>query len=129
MKLSRLLLSLSFAAALTAHPMGQSSVSHYTRITVDSHGADLLYILDLAETRAAELLHDWKLNWTSPREQLESKASEQAQSWTRNLRVTVDGRSVVPQFVSADLAIAEGVRIAARLRLPVSAGKLEFDDG
>jgi nickel/cobalt transporter (NicO) family protein len=133
MKLSRLLLSLIIAAALRAHPMGNFSVSHYSRIQVGSRGAELLYILDLAEIPTFELLQKWKLERSSP--QLQSKSAEQAREWTRNLRITMNGRSVAPQFQGADLAVADGAgglpvaRITSRLRLPVSAGKLEFEDG
>jgi ABC-type nickel/cobalt efflux system permease component RcnA len=113
--------------------MGNFSVSHYTKIIVDGRGADLLYVLDLAEIPTFELLQKWKLERSSP--ELKAKAVEQAREWTRNLKVTVDGRDVYPQFQGADLTVADGAggravaRIATKLRLPVSAGKLEFEDG
>src|SRR5215467_13454164 len=47
MKFFRLLLSLTAMGALIAHPMGNFSVSHYTKISVGARGADLLYVLDL----------------------------------------------------------------------------------
>src|SRR5262249_46179587 len=72
MKLSRLLLSLAVAAALMAHPMGNFSVNHYTKISVDARGADLLYVLDLAELPTFELLQKWQLERTSP--ELKKKA-------------------------------------------------------
>src|SRR5882724_34597 len=135
MKLSRLLLSLSMGVALMAHPMGNFSVSHYTRIAVGSRGADLLYVLDLAEIPTLETLQRWKMERSSPREELERKAAEQAREWVKHLKITVNGRDVAAQFLSADLTISDGAgglpvtRIATKLRLPVSAGKLEFEDG
>jgi nickel/cobalt transporter (NicO) family protein len=135
MKLSRLLLSLAFAAALIAHPMGNFSVNHYTRIAVGPRGADLLYVLDLAEIPTFEILKQWRLERSSPREELDRKAAEQAREWTRHLKITANGRGVAPQVQSAGLVFADGAgglpvtRIEARLRLPVSAGKLEFEDG
>ena len=132
MKLSRVLLSVALAGVLCAHPMGNFSVSHYTKIAVDGRGADVLYILDLAEIPTFELLQKWKLERSSP--ELKAKASEQAREWTKNLKITVDGRSVYPRFEGAEVTVADGAgglpvaRIAARLRLPVSAGKLEFED-
>src|SRR5689334_21498351 len=135
MKLNRLLLSLALGAALWAHPMGNFSVSHYTRISVGPKGADLLYVLDLAEIPTFELLRQWKLERTSPQAELEHKAAEQAREWSRNLKITANGRAVKPLFERADLTISNGAgalvvsRIAARMKLPVSAGKLEFEDG
>jgi nickel/cobalt exporter len=134
MKLSRLSLSLLLGVALSAHPMGNFSVNHYTRIAVGPRGADLLYVLDLAEIPTFEILQRWKLERSSPRVDLERKAAEEARDWARHLKVTVNGRDVAPQFQSAQLTLADGAgglpvtRIAARLRLPVAAGKLEFED-
>lgn len=109
-------------------------MNHYTRIAVGPRGADLLYVLDLAEIPTFQLLQEWKLERTSPPEDLERKAAAQARDWTHHLKITVNGRNVIPQFQSAELKIADGAggvpiaRIAARLRLPVAAGKLEFED-
>jgi ABC-type nickel/cobalt efflux system permease component RcnA len=134
MKLSRLSLSLVLGVALSAHPMGNFSVNHYTRIAVGPRGADLLYVLDLAEIPTFEILQRWKLERSSPHLELERKAAEEARDWARHLKVTVNGRDVAPQFQSAQLTLADGAgglpvtRIAARLRLPVAAGKLEFED-
>ena len=135
MKLPYLMLSLALGGTLLAHPMGNFSVSHYTRIDVGPWGANLLYVLDLAEIPTFEILRQWKLERSSPQVELERKAAEQAREWTRHLKITANGRTVTPQFQSAELKIADGAgglavaRIAARLRLPVSAGKLEFEDG
>ncbi len=70
MKLSRLSLPLIFGIALSAHPMGNFSVNHYTRIAVGPRGADLLYVLDLAEIPTFEILQQWKLERSSPRAEL-----------------------------------------------------------
>ena len=102
MKLSSILLSLSMGVALLAHPMGNFSVSHYTRIGVGPRGADVLYVLDLAEIPTLEILQRWKLERSSPREELERKAAEQAREWVRHLKITVGGRAVAPQFLGAD---------------------------
>ncbi|MEO7651769.1 MAG: hypothetical protein ABIZ80_14990, partial [Bryobacteraceae bacterium] len=134
MKFARLLLPLCLGTMLSGHPMGNFSVSHYTRIEVTGRGAAVLYVLDLAEIPTFELFQQWKLDRNSPRAELERRATGQARDWVRNLKITVDGRAMVPQFERAELAIADGAgalpvaRIAAHLKLPVAAGKLEFED-
>ena len=45
---------------LWAHPMGNFSVSHYSRIEVTGGGAAIRYVLDLAEIPTFELLQQWK---------------------------------------------------------------------
>src|SRR5260370_35154140 len=130
MKSSRLLLSLASVLALSAHPMGNFSVNHYSRIAVGPRGADVLYVLDLAEIPTFQLLQQWKLERASPKEDLDRQAAAQARDWMHHLKITVNGRDVIPQFQSAELKIADGAGgvpiapIAARLRLPVAPGQL-----
>src|SRR5206468_3362595 len=107
MKLSRLMLSLTLGVALMAHPMGNFSVSHYTNIAVGPRGADLQYVLDLAEIPTFEILRQWKLERSSPQADLDRKAAEQARQWIRHLKITANGRSVMPQFLGAELKISD----------------------
>ena len=60
-----LLLPLSMSAVLWAHPMGNFSVSHYSRIEMSAQGAKIRYILDLAEIPTFQLLQQWKV-WSEP---------------------------------------------------------------
>src|SRR5260370_40472691 len=108
MKSSRLLLSLASVLALSAHPMGNFSVNHYSRIAVGPRGADVLYVLDLAEIPTFQLLQQWKLERASPKEDLDRQAAAQARDWMHHLKITVNGRDVIPQFQSAELKIADG---------------------
>ena len=79
---------LLFAAAVGfAHPMGNFSVSHYARLEVTEQGVQLVYALDLAEIPTFDLLRSWQLERTSPREQLEAKAREQAKLWLKGLQI------------------------------------------
>ena len=58
----RLLLPVFLVSGLLlAHPMGNFSVSHYSRIEVNARGARIRYVLDLAEIPTFELLQEWKL--------------------------------------------------------------------
>jgi len=80
MKLSRLCFRYRWGVALIAHPMGNFSVSHYTdRRGIARRGP--LYVLDLAEIPTLETLQRWKLERSSPREELKRKAAEQAREW------------------------------------------------
>lgn len=120
--------------ALTAHPMGNFSVSHYTRIETGARGAQIRYALDLAEIPTFELLQQWKLEASSPKDQLEAKAAEQAREWAKSLAITVNGRSVAPRVTGTKLHIEPGaggmavMRITSDLHIAAAPGPLTYED-
>jgi nickel/cobalt exporter len=122
------------AVVLMAHPMGNFSINHYSRLEARKGGVELTYALDLAEIPTFELLRDWNLDASSPRAQLEARALEQAKTWAGKLSVTVDGTAVRPEVRTAEVAIADGagnlpvIRITAHATVPGKGGRLEFED-
>jgi nickel/cobalt exporter len=132
----RLLCALTTLACLhlCAHPMGNFSVSHYSRIVPAPNGASIHYVLDLAEIPTFELLQQWNLTQTSPHQELQQHAMAQMRQWARNLSVKVDGKPVTPQLEDTEFVMADGagnmpvLRITARLHVAAEAGKLEYED-
>ncbi|MDQ2946090.1 MAG: hypothetical protein M3Y27_09135 [Acidobacteriota bacterium] len=130
----RILLVVLIASVAQSHPMGNFSVSHYTRIEVKARAVDIIYVLDLAELPTFDLFRQWGLERTSPPADLQRKTVEQARTWAGNLMILSDGRPVKPKFVKADLVVADGAgdlpiaRITSHLRLDVAPGKLEYED-
>jgi nickel/cobalt exporter len=123
------------AAVLWGHPMGNFSVSHYSRVEVSGRGIAVRYVLDLAEIPTFQLLQEWKLEAASPRAELERRAAQQAHEWIRNLRFGVNGREATPRFERAAMQLDKGaggmpiLRIAADLSLAASSGRLTYEDG
>ncbi len=119
------------ACAAWSHPMGNTSVSHFTRVELTPAGASIRYVLDLAEIPAMELLREWKLDPASPPEELERRAAEQAQVWGRALKVQVDGRSVQPRFERASASVSGGptVRVLVDYRIDAAGSSLRYEDG
>src|SRR5215467_9463694 len=121
-------------APLSAHPMGNFSVSHYSRIEVQPDAIAIRYVLDLAEIPTFQLLQEWKLDAASPRAELERRAGEQAREWTKNLKIAVGGRKLALEFERADMVLDKGagglpiLRIASRLKAPASPGKFTYTD-
>ncbi len=117
-----------------AHPMGNFSISHYTRLTPSAGGVTVLYALDLAEIPSFELLREWNLQRESPRRELDAKASEQAKAWLDNVSLTVDGRPVVPLVRRVQFEMADGaaglpvLRIAATAFAAAEPGLLRYED-
>ncbi len=70
--------------AASAHPLGNFTVNHLTRVSISSDRVDVEYILDQAE------IPTFQERRLSPAEQIERKRTEIA----RGLRLYVDGRRV-----------------------------------
>ncbi len=126
---------LLFACLLGAHPMGNFSVNHYTRIDVGQPETHVLFVLDLAELPSFELLQQWRLQASSPREELTKKAIAEAKLWARSLRFTANGKQVTPVWVGSELTVTEGagslpsLRISTRLNVAAEPGTLKYSDG
>ncbi|HEY9250722.1 MAG TPA: hypothetical protein VIO38_16395, partial [Rariglobus sp.] len=122
------------ASSAWAHPMGNFSVSHYSRIEVTSRGVNLRYVLDLAEIPTSQLLQQWKLDAGSPRADLERRAADQARAWMHNLKIEAGGTTVTPRFERAVLTMGNGagglavMRIATDFTVDMSPGSLRYED-
>ena len=120
---------------LWAHPMGNFSVSHYSRIELTGTGANIRYVLDLAEIPTFELLQQWKLDAGSSQEALDRQAAVQVREWSRNLKLVVDGRPLQPELEHAAAALNKGaggmsiLRVTADLRVACAPGSLIYEDG
>src|SRR5215467_1965161 len=106
--MNRRILFLSCACVLFAHPMGNFSVSHYTRLDVSPKGVDVAYVLDLAEIPTYQLFKEWKLDAKSPQAVLDERAAVQVREWMRNLDFRAAGKVVEPKFVSAEIKVSDG---------------------
>ena len=124
------------AVGLFAHPMGNFSVSHYTRIEVRPGGvADVTYILDLAELPAFELFQKWELKQDSEKAQLDAKAAVEMKAWVAKLKFRVDGKPVVGRVTDTKLVLGEGAgnlpiaRVTSHIEVPLGVGRtLEYED-
>jgi nickel/cobalt exporter len=131
----RVLLPLLIEAALWAHPMGNFSVSHYSRIELTANGAKIRYVLDLAEIPTFQLLQQWKLDAASPKAVIDRHATDQAREWAANLTVESGGRQVKPELRSATAVIDKGaggmaiLRVTAELHADAAPGTLRYRDG
>jgi nickel/cobalt exporter len=121
-------------AVLFCHPMGNFSVSHYSKLVVTSKGVDIRYVLDLAELPSLDLLRQWGLERTSPMEALQRKAAGQAREWSAGLKLAANGQPLHLIFRGADLAMSDGagglpiIRITSRLYADAAPGALTYAD-
>lgn len=121
-------------AILSAHPMGNFSVNHYSKIVVEPDRTKVLFVLDLAEIPTFELMQKWGVKADSPKEQLQEKVASEAKVWMKQLRMTSGGKLVVPQFEGVDYVLGEGaanlpvLRINTRLRVSAAPGRIQYSD-
>ncbi len=122
------------AIAASAHPMGNFSVSHYTRLEVSTKGVQVTYVLDLAEAPAYRLLRDWNLDAKSSQSLLDQKVAQQAREWAHGLEFRSAGKAIEPQFLNASIKLDSGAdgqpiaRVVSNFELPGVAGPLQFED-
>jgi ABC-type nickel/cobalt efflux system permease component RcnA len=111
---------------LMAHPMGNFSINHYTKIDLSEHGPQLTYILDFAEIPTSELFNDWG----------NKDASSHAAVWASGLTVTINSHRTPVTWRSVESSTLDGaggmpvLRVVMKARLPSEAGaQLTFQDG
>ena len=90
-----------------AHPMGNFSVNHYSKITLDSGGIQVRYFIDLAEIPTYQEMQQYNITAeTSPAltKYLEQRGTELKDG----LQLTVDGQSVPLRLVSKGVIFPAG---------------------
>jgi len=122
------------SGALSAHPMGNFSVSHYSRLDLQSQGVRVTYILDLAEIPTLEIFQQWGVTAANSGF-IQQNASKQAIVWLRNLHISVDGQELTPKLDEVRATVSDGaggmsvLRVSMNAHLRVSPGELSFEDG
>ena len=122
------------ASALVAHPMGNFSVSHFSRLQVTPRGVELRYVLDLAEIPTFELLRTWKVDRSAGAAEINARANEQAREWLSHLIITSNDRTVHARLESVKATIADGagnlpiLRADMRANIDATPGTLAYED-
>jgi nickel/cobalt exporter len=126
------------AIILTAHPMGNFSVSHFTRFDVQKKSVHVIYVLDLAEIPTYQLMRDWNLDPSAdakiPEATLDEKATAQAGEWVKQLAFTSNAAPINPTQQKTTIRLSPGAggmqvaRIETALRLDNLQGRLAFED-
>jgi ABC-type nickel/cobalt efflux system permease component RcnA len=130
----RLALSgLGVSFALGAHPMGNFSVNHYSRLSFHGGRAELTYVLDLAEIPTFQLLSQWRIDWKN-QAQLAAQSRRQAPQWLANLALAQSGRRLPLELISVSPKATEGaggmpvLRILMVAAADVEPGKVAYRD-
>ena len=107
----------ALALVAMAHPMGNFSVNHYSRLHFTQTGVELTYVMDLAEI---------------PTFQLQGAAP--AAEWVANLSLQQSGRKISWHVTSVNSKSTDGAGGMATMRTvivataPLAAGKVSYQD-
>ena len=82
----------ALASPASAHPLGNFTVNHLSRLTVGGETVRLRYVLDLAEIPAFALDRSLDAHGTPSRAALAAWAQEHARTIVPQLELTIDGR-------------------------------------
>ncbi len=128
------LTGLALSAALSAHPMGNFSVNHYSRLEFKAGEMELTYVLDLAEIPTLQLMGDWSINWKDGAA-LSQRSKRQAQEWIDHVSFMQAGRGVPLHIRSVAATAVEGAGGMPVLRTSITAeatlrpGAVTYEDG
>ncbi len=116
-----------------AHPMGNFSVNHYSRLQFRHAGVSLTYVLDLAEIPTFQMLGPWQAR-AEDQKLLDRKTREQARAWVANLALLQLDQRVPWRIQSITSTTADGaggmptLRIVIAAEAPLEAGKVTYSD-
>jgi nickel/cobalt transporter (NicO) family protein len=104
-----LLVSL-FPMTLFAHPMGNFSISHYSKIQIAAQAVDLLYIIDMAEipTFQEKSNIDGNSNGQIETSEQNRYLANKVEELTQNIALLLDGRQIILQRQSQTLHFIPG---------------------
>lgn len=104
-RVAAIVIAVLFSVRFTAdaHPLGNFTSNHLTRITIDSSAIELHYVLDDAEIPTFTLLRSLDPHGTPSAAQLDAWATQHAHEIAAQLTLTADGKAL-PLTLSATAA-------------------------
>lgn len=128
----------STAGPVHAHPMGNFSINHFSRLTVSAHAVRLLYIIDMAEIPTFQELNDLhgSADTHLPSAMRASYLQRKSRELARGLALAYNDRPLPLRIAASDLLFPPGagglpterVYIAFEANLPRTQGTLTYAD-
>ena len=91
-----------------AHPMGNFSVNHYSRITLTKDAIEIRYLLDLAEIPTYQELQKGGIVAQAEDPRVKSFMTEQGEEFSRGLSLIVNGNRMPFKLISAEVIFPSG---------------------
>ncbi len=108
--LAAALLNCSTSLPVSAHPLGNFTINHFTRIAADQSRIRIRYVIDMAEIPAFQATQAMARNGDGSisNAALNSYLEQAALQYAAGLMVTIDGRTIPLQIVSKTLSMPQG---------------------
>jgi len=101
-------LCLALTVQSFAHPMGNFSINHYTRISLERNGIRLSYIIDLAEIPTYQELQQGSVTADVADKAVSRFVASRGAELGRGLSLMVDGKKVSLRLVSSQVIFPPG---------------------
>jgi ABC-type nickel/cobalt efflux system permease component RcnA len=114
-----LFLIIAFSNAVLAHPLGNFTVNHFSRLQIGSDKIALRYIIDMAEIPAFQTLQALDANHDGQQsdEELKAFAEQNAARYAEGLLISVDNSKVKLQAIASQITKPVGTGGLPTLRL------------
>src|SRR5580704_9955452 len=96
------------ASASFAHPMGNFSINHYSKIKIDQKSIEIRYLIDMAEIPTFQETRQFEISPTSGDVRASRYLDREEQLLKDGISLEGDGRSVPLATVSRRLVFADG---------------------
>jgi ABC-type nickel/cobalt efflux system permease component RcnA len=93
---------------LSAHPMGNFSISHYAGIRVEPGFIELHYLIDMAEIPTFQEMQQNNFVARAEDERVQAYLSKQAEAFKQGLLITLNGQPLPLQITSQDILFSPG---------------------
>jgi nickel/cobalt exporter len=99
---------LAFTQTSFAHPMGNFSVNHYAKISLENEGVKVSYIIDLAEIPAYQELQQGNVTADVADPAVTRFVAARGQQFGHGLNLTLDGKRVALRLLSSTVIFPPG---------------------
>ena len=123
-------IGLSLAATCLAHPMGNFSINHYSKIRIERRSVEIRYLIDMAEIPTFQETRQFEVTPTAGDPNASRYLERQEQLLNEGLSLESDGQAVQLKSISRRVTFAEGAGGLPTMKLAFTfRGKLEAGAG
>jgi ABC-type nickel/cobalt efflux system permease component RcnA len=109
---------MALAGSTAAHPLGQFTINHFSRLEVGTERVNIRYVIDMAEIPTFQELQAIGGNGNQPTSgELDAYVEQAAVRYADGLWLTIDGARVPLQVVARRISLPEGVGGLRTLRI------------
>jgi nickel/cobalt exporter len=103
-----------------AHPMGNFSINHYSKLTVGSKSVHIEYLIDMAEIPTFQELRQLNLQPDPASVEVERYITTQGEQLASGLSLRIDGRAIPLTVRSRNVEFAEGAGGLSTMKLKLA---------